>query len=116
MLARITAVVGELPPYMVIEGREAFKYYTSAGVLYERAKSVEADDTEPDGFNLVRYCLKLCKLNMLSLFDCADVAHMLLIAMCYGVWQHSAYLQPTIGKACAHRNILDVSIVCAVSA
>jgi hypothetical protein len=63
MLARITAVVGELPPYMVLEGREAFKYYTSAGVLYERSKSVEADETEPDGFNLVRYNLKLYKLD-----------------------------------------------------
>jgi hypothetical protein len=58
MLARITAVVGELPHYMVLEGREAFKYYTSAGVLYERSKNLEADETEPDGFNLVRYCLK----------------------------------------------------------
>jgi len=41
MLARITGVLGPFPPHVLARGRETRKYFSSAGVAYERGEGSE---------------------------------------------------------------------------
>lgn len=40
MLARITGILGPFPPHVLAAGRETRKYFTVAGVCYERVEDV----------------------------------------------------------------------------
>jgi serine/threonine protein kinase len=41
MLARITGILGEFPPYVLLEGRETPSYYTASGTLFEMGPESE---------------------------------------------------------------------------
>lgn len=47
LLARLEGILGPMPPWMVRKGRYSHRFYTRAGILYERAPSVPPPPPPP---------------------------------------------------------------------